>query len=218
MIKYTLAFAAGAAVGSTVAYIFTKKAYDGKIDEAVESVKEYNRKQIESLKNRAMKAEEMIKMLERKNEKDKVIKDAEDTANARVRTNYNALAKGYSSDILEEEEVEDEDVEDLENDNDYLEGRALSEVTNSMEGPVLISPDEFEEIPAIEPQELYYYVYDGILAAENGEIVDDIESVVGDLLETSGFAEDSEPELYIRNMLLGSEYKITKVFSSFGEV
>lgn len=214
MIKNVIAFVAGAAVGSTVAYIFTKNMYDGKINEAVESVKEYDKKQIESLRNRAIKAEEWIKMLERKKE-DKIIKGSEDTANARVRTNYNALAKGYSAEDISEEE--EEDVDDFVSDKNYVDGLALSEVTNSREGPVQILADEFGEIPTIEAQTLYYYAYDGVLVTEEEEIIDDVNRVVGDVLEESGFTDDNSEVIYIRNLLLGSDYEITKVFSSFEE-
>lgn len=203
MYKYVLTFTTGAAAGFAVAYIFVKKQYEERIskhEEEIQSVKEYAKKLVEAYKNEAMKAEKKFEMSISKSEEN-IVKEY---------TDYSALTREYDASVKE-----DTDEEDLEENEDYLEGLALSEITNSKKGPFIISADEYDELPSVEGQVLYYYANDGALVNEDEEMVEDPERFVGDLLISSGFTDDTSPVIYIRNLLLGSDYEITKVFSSF---
>lgn len=78
-----------------------------------------------------------------------------------------------------------------------------SETSNSV--PYVISPDEFDDLDGYTPISLTYFA-DGVLADENGVIVDDVEEVVGDAL--SHFGEYEEDAVYVRNDAKRCDYEI----------
>lgn len=83
-----------------------------------------------------------------------------------------------------------------------------------IEAPYVISPDEFGEIDYTQISLTYYA--DGILADENGEIVDNIEEIVGDALEHFGEYEDDS--VFCRSDPKRCDYEILKDLRRYADV
>ena len=86
--------------------------------------------------------------------------------------------------------------------------------------PKLIKEDTFEYDgrDIYDKIDLYYYVDDDVLASEDEEIIDNIEHTVGDCLDKFGFRNNDEGEIYVRNFYTMTDYRITKMFTAFGEL
>lgn len=86
--------------------------------------------------------------------------------------------------------------------------------------PKLIKEDTFEYDgrDIYDKIDLYYYVDDDVLASEDEEIVDNIEHTVGNCLDKFGFRNNDEGEIYVRNFYTMTDYRITKMFTAFGEL
>ena len=80
--------------------------------------------------------------------------------------------------------------------------------------PYVISPDEFGEIEEYTKVSLFYFE-DGTLADEYGEVVDDVEEIVGDGLEH--FGEYEEDSVFMRNDAKRCDYEILKDLRNFAE-
>ena len=80
-----------------------------------------------------------------------------------------------------------------------------------------VTCEEFwlKEYECYEKMTLYYYVDDGTLVTEDDEIIVDIDTVVGNLLDE--FKSNEEELIYIRNYFLETDYEVYKIFSSFDE-
>lgn len=83
------------------------------------------------------------------------------------------------------------------------EDSAQSGVSSSI--PYTISPDEFKELDGYTAVSLTYFA-DGVLADENGIIIDDVEEMVGDAL--SRFGEYEEDAVYVRNDAKRCDYEV----------
>lgn len=85
--------------------------------------------------------------------------------------------------------------------------------------PKFITEDvfEYDGRDIYDKCDLYYYVYDDILATEDEEIIDDVERTVGNCLDKFGFKSNDEGEIYVRNFSTTTDYRITKMFAEFGE-
>ena len=97
----------------------------------------------------------------------------------------------------------------------------MTEEVNSNKAPYPIRKDEFYDYDYqyLDKTTLYYYMdpnggQTGVLATEEGEVVDPFE-VVGDTLETTGFARNDEDGLYVRNLRRSTDYEIAKVYEPF---
>lgn len=74
------------------------------------------------------------------------------------------------------------------------------------DGPVVISPDEVEDIEDYEVITLHYF-NDGVLTDDNNILVDDVESCVGSE-SLNHFGEYEEDSVYVRNDRLRTYYEI----------
>lgn len=79
---------------------------------------------------------------------------------------------------------------------------------------MVISPDEFGEIEEYTKVSLFYFE-DGTLADEYGEVVDDVEEIVGDGLEH--FGEYEEDSVFMRNDAKRCDYEILRDLRTFAE-
>jgi hypothetical protein len=189
LLSKVLIFAAGAAIGSAVTWVFVKKRYEQIANEEIESVKRvFSNREEESAETETV--EEAVepeqepeldeKAVERKNYRD-IIKE----------TNYNTVAK---------QEVEEEDVEY------FVE-------------PYVISPDEFGDLAEDGYDTESYYLYDdGILEnAITKDLIDDedIDKMFGrDAFDHFG---EYEPDsVCVRNENHQIDYEILKANKSYG--
>lgn len=81
--------------------------------------------------------------------------------------------------------------------------------------PYVISPDEFGEIEEYTKVSLTYFEEDGVLSDELGEVVDDVEEIVGDAL--NHFGEYEEDSVFVRSDAKRCDYEILKDLGSFSE-
>lgn len=86
--------------------------------------------------------------------------------------------------------------------------------TTPGEVPYVISPDEFGEIEEYTKVSLTYFA-DGVLSDEYGEVVDDVEEIVGDALNHFGEYEDDS--VFVRNDAKRCDYEILKDLREFDE-
>lgn len=84
-----------------------------------------------------------------------------------------------------------------------------------VEAPYVISPEEFGEMDGYNQISLTYYA-DGILADENGVIIDDIEEIVGDALDHFGEYEDDS--VFCRSDPKRCDYEILKDLRRYADV
>lgn len=80
------------------------------------------------------------------------------------------------------------------------------EESEIMDKPYVISPDEYDEFDDYDTIELTYYS-DQVLADENDELVDDVESVVG-FDSLNHFGEYEDDSVFVRNDRLKCDYQI----------
>ena len=80
--------------------------------------------------------------------------------------------------------------------------------------PYVISPEEFDELEGYTPISLTYFA-DGVLADENGVIVDDVEEIIGDALDH--FGEYEEDAVFARNDAKRCDYEILKDERTYAE-
>jgi hypothetical protein len=82
----------------------------------------------------------------------------------------------------------------------------------------VIDAGAFElECSNYEKQSLCYYISDDVLVEEMGAHQDEVNrfSCIGDILSTSGFDENDEEIIYVRNDVLMCDYEITKVYTPY---
>lgn len=94
--------------------------------------------------------------------------------------------------------------------------RTIDEKPSGMPGevPYVISPDEFGELEDYTKVSLTYFA-DGVLADECGEIVDDVEEIIGDGLDHFGEYEDDS--VFVRSDAKRCDYEILKDLRDFSD-
>ena len=84
--------------------------------------------------------------------------------------------------------------------------------------PRIITVESFEdEYAQFDKVTLYFYYFDGVLASEDEELIDNVDDVVGDALDKYGFRDSDERYIYVRNFNLSTDYEIIKVMAAFGD-
>lgn len=86
----------------------------------------------------------------------------------------------------------------------------------AIDKPYVIAPEEFDELDGYETRTLVYYE-DEVLADDTGDIVDDIDEIVGeDSLTQFGRYEDDS--VYVRNDRLKTDFEILRDYKSYSEL
>ncbi len=82
-----------------------------------------------------------------------------------------------------------------------------------------VTREEFwsKEYEIYDKKTLYYYADDDTLVTEDDEIIVDVYTVVGNLLDEYDFKTNEEETIYIRNYFLETDYEVIKVCGSFDE-
>lgn len=184
-------FAAGAAIGSAVTWKIVKTKYDQIVQEELESIRE---------------------AFGEKDSDDQEQTDERDDEDGR---------QGQSRHI-DWSELEDLNEED-DKPNDLQEYGALVSNYTSEEGgstilakePYVISPYDFGELDDFHQIELTYYA-DDILEDDEGNIVKDVEELIGPkALYTFGEYEDDA--VFVRNERLRTDFQILKDYRTFAD-
>lgn len=217
MRQLIIGFILGAGAGAGVTYLLMKREYTRKMQEELNRVDEeaYNRarayfenKDIEESEAIAAKAEKMYSK-----DAEKALIDyrggdvEEDPAEAESPSEYDEddpedmMNKEYN-DIVEQTEIEENIQEALEKSRPKVK---------------LLKPEHFGEIDGYQCETLKFYAHDKMLIHEDGELVEDVEFILGDALDRYGWADDDTDEdpLYVRNYALQRDYDVEKILDEW---
>lgn len=140
-----------------------------------------------------------------------------------------ADSEGLSEEELAERELaEGIDPSEMEHPQDDEEEQSLDEIDRELNGasreaialdkpPYEIEPSDWElTCGNYEKISLTYYQFDQIVANEEEEVIDEA-LLIGDVIERSGFDQNSEDVLYVRNDKIMADFEITKVYEAYGK-
>ena len=196
--KGLLIFAAGLAVGAVAGAVIIKNKVLADAKAEIEEVREYYResrgvKEVEEVKEKVEETidriqdlieehVEEVKEVEKKEYelKDILIKDEPKTE--KEYTNYNQIAKMYTSK------------------NEYQ--------TPMYDDPFVIDPSEFGEIPEYDTETLTYFA-DGVLVDDVDDVIEEPDIVVG-LENLKVFEEFGATSVYVRNDIYKTDYEIIR--------
>lgn len=174
-------FAAGAAIGSAVAWLYAKKYYERIANEEIESMKEWLARRVEEQDKE--KEEEPETPMENPTTPS-VKPDLMDYASRLKDLNYT----DYSRRTEEKEETDDE--EEVDDTDDYI----------YVIKPEIFGEEDYEEVS------LTYYA-DGVLTDEQDNPIEDVAGMVG-ADYASHFGEYEDDSVFIRNDRLRTDFEI----------
>lgn len=178
-----LAFAAGAAIGSIVAWKVLDAKYEKRVQEEIKSVKEiFSKKTVASVEETV---EEDIE--------EDVEEEQEDTINKYEKPDIFEYAS-----IIEEQGYTNYST-------NKTEKPTVEPVATDYNKPFIISPEEFGEYDDYLIESLTYFS-DGILAYDSGEIIEDIDDFVG--LDSLKELDEYNDAVYVRNDNTFTDYEI----------
>ena len=124
--------------------------------------------------------------------------------------NKEAVAKNVTQDKKEKPELK-EYAEKLHRQgytkySEYFDGGTSEEKENVVNGPYVISPEQFGENEDYERISLTYYA-DQVLADENDEMIEDVEEMVG-FESLNHFGEYEDDSVFVRNDAKKCDYEI----------
>ena len=129
-------------------------------------------------------------------------------ANEEIESVKEYYSNKYASDDEHEDSNESAYEEALKKYNTESTARESEKEEDDSMKPHVISPDEFAEIEDYETTSLYYFS-DEILTHLNGEVVEDVEALVGaDFSEH--FGEDEDDSVFVRNDRLKCDFEILR--------
>lgn len=184
-------FAAGAVIGSLVAWKLTKTKYEKIMIEEEQSLREYYNKKTKVYEDSANTLHDYyndrlkeIDEKEKKMEEDKIVND--------LRERYAEVLKEHKYSI----------------DEPCYEG--------GQDRPYVVTPEEFGNADEYDIISLNYYA-DGIVSDDWGDKIEDLEATIGEDF-ASHYGEYEEDAVYIRNDRLKVEYEVLKSLSKYSEM
>ena len=191
-------FAAGAVIGSLVAWKLTKTKYEKIMIEEEQSLREYYNKKVKIIEDTATdlhdsyqhREDELRKNLEEKNYKEQeTAQDTNEVDNKVFFDRYTEILKGYTP--SQEEQCLNDNANENTNDKPYV-----------------VSPDEFGDADDYDIITLNYYA-DGVVADDWNDPIEDIGATIGEDF-ASHYGEYEEDVVYVRNDRLKVEYEILR--------
>ena len=215
-------FSVGAAAGSLTTWLLVKGIYEAKADKEVESVRDaYNRKAkelgVRSSLDGDIKGDSEIK--------DEPIEMARSTSSIAKKMNNKPPLKDYTKFFENPGNTENEEAVSPPEDEPYTDEEAVDAELNGAhrdaikEGkePFVIDKSDYElTCEHYDKISLIYYISDDILCEDSGDEVER-EKLIGNLIESSGFDQNEDEELFVRNDRLTSDFEITKIFTKYEE-
>lgn len=176
--KGLLIFAAGLAVGAVAGAVIVKNKVLADAKAEIEEVREYYRE------SRGQKDEhvEEVKEVEKKEYELKDIQIKDEPKTEKEHTNYNQIAKMYTSK------------------NEFQ--------TPMYDDPFVIDPSEFGENPEYDTETLTYFA-DGVLVDDVDDVIEEPDIVVG-LENLKVFEEFGATTVYVRNDIYKTDYEIIR--------
>lgn len=196
--KGLLIFAAGLAVGAVAGAVIVKNKVLADAKAEIEEVREYYResrgvKEVEEVKEKVEETidriqdlieehAEEVKEVEKKEYKLKDIQIKDEPKTEKEHTNYNQIAKMYTSK------------------NEFQ--------TPMYDDPFVIDPSEFGENPEYDTETLTYFA-DGVLVDDVDDVIEEPDIVVG-LENLKVFEEFGATSVYVRNDIYKTDYEIIR--------
>ena len=222
-------FSIGAAAGSLTTWLLVKGIYEAKADKEVESVKEaYNRKAeafgVLSSVGGEIKGDSEIK--------DEPIEMVRSTSSIAKKMNNKPPLKDYTKFFENPGSPENEEAASPPEDEPYTDEedklQTMECIDSQLNGahrdaikegkePFVIDRSDYElTCEHYDKISLIYYISDDILCEDSG---DEVErgKLIGNLIESSGFDQNEDEELFVRNDRLTSDFEITKIFTKYEE-
>ena len=180
-------FAAGLAVGAVAGAVIVKNKVLADAKAEIDEVREYYResrgvKEVEEVKE---KVEETIDRIQ-----DLIEEHETEPKTEKEHTNYNQIAKMYTSNVATPYEP-------------YNEFQ-----TPMYDDPFVIDPSEFGEIPEYDTETLTYFA-DGVLVDDVDDVIEEPDIVVG-LENLKVFEEFGATSVYVRNDMYRTDYEIIR--------
>ena len=232
-LKTLFMFSFGAAVGSVVTFFGVKKYYEVKADLEVESVRDaYNNRisEIEPIKTSIdgdIKGPKTIDSDEKHYSKKNVSDIVKSLNNKPPLTDYTKYFKETkekeSDDILAESETppDDEPYTDEEDKMQTLEyidhelNGASREAIRDDKPPYVIDRESYElTCDHYDKLDLLYYIHDDILCDDDNTEVGRM-VLLGTCIEESGFADNDDESLFVRNDKTMTDFEITKIYTPY---
>ena len=192
-ISNVLIFVSGAAIGSVVTWKLLETKYEQMVQEELESIKEaFNNEDIFS-EEIAEDGTDARDKAEEAKAKPSVVEYASIIQKSGYHTDYSDISKKDTETpkVTEQEE------------------------SASIDGPYVISPEEFGEFDDYREISLTYYA-DGVLTDECDNIIENAEEIVGcDSLES--FGEYEEDAVHVRNDMLKCDYEILRSLDEYSD-
>lgn len=192
-----LMFTVGAAIGSAVTWKVVKTKYEQITNEEIASVKEEYSYLMTKMKKKLKE-----NVIEVEEEDDEYYPDDDErdfTSAEKEQIDYYKLSSRYRSDDENNEKGDEGDDDEV----------------SYINGPYVISPDEFSSSPPGYNAQALNYFTDGILADDWGVVLDIEETIGEDSLEH--FGEYADDIVYVRNERTEVDYEVTKDPRTYGE-
>lgn len=115
-------------------------------------------------------------------------------------------------------------ISDDEYDENYKLGLQATDDLQHAAGPRVINEVDFGKDPSLKTMTLNYYMENGVLTVDDEadeEVIEDfqeVESLIGDTINRSGFDDDRAEVLFVRNERMGTDYMIVKQFAAYEDV
>lgn len=180
--KGLLIFAAGLAVGAVAGAVIVKNKVLADAKAEVEEVREYYRSARGKVNRENIEETEEVKEVEKKEYELKDIQIKDEPKTEKEHTNYNQIAKMYTSK------------------NEFQ--------TPMYDDPFVIDPSEFGENPEYDTETLTYFA-DGVLVDDVDDVIEEPDIVVG-LENLKVFEEFGATTVYVRNDIYKTDYEIIR--------
>ena len=182
--KGLLIFAAGLAVGAVAGAVIVKNKVLADAKAEIEEVREYYRESRGQKDEHVEEVKEVkeVKEVEKKEYELKDIQIKDEPKTEKEHTNYNQIAKMYTSK------------------NEYQ--------TPMYDDPFVIDPSEFGENPEYDTETLTYFA-DGVLVDDVDDVIEEPDIVVG-LENLKVFEEFGATSVYVRNDIYKTDYEIIR--------
>lgn len=194
VLSNTIIFTIGAAIGSLVTWKVVKTKYEQIAQEEIDSVKE-EFDQLNELRRKEIDAWRKIK------DSRQVEESVDEPENESPQIDDEEVVEYHK--LMNKYRGSDED----EDENDEEGGEGNYEKVQFVNGPYVISPDEFGDEPSFNAQPLNYYS-DGILSDDWGVELDIEETIGEDAL--NHFGEYADDTVYVRNERTEIDYEVTR--------
>lgn len=178
---------------------YYKEYYEQISQDEIAQMRAYYNERLEKAKDLVDMAERQAQDISLYRNKAKTYADAEEDP---------AESEHPSEDVLSEQEEMDATGERITREDEEDRDRPCEEIHVS----------EFGENPTYATETLTYYIYDDILVDDQEITIDRPEDLVGGVLLESGFTQNGQDNIYIRNHRLRTDYEIIKVYAGYQEL